>query len=165
MKQPPGFVLKGQEDLVFRLIKPLYGLKQAGNAWNNRINDILIEIGYRRLIADPCLYVLREASLLGILSLYVDDMYNTGTPPRALEYTFEELSKRIEITDLGPVKHLLGVAISRNRTTRTVTFSQERYARFYSDFIWKTAVPCALQWLFPRCSLKNSALTLMTTQR
>ena len=27
MRQPPGFTIKGQEDLVLKLIKPLYGLK------------------------------------------------------------------------------------------------------------------------------------------
>ena len=33
MKQPEGFIAKGQEHKVFRLKRALYGLKQAGLTW------------------------------------------------------------------------------------------------------------------------------------
>ena len=38
MRQPTGFVVKGSENLVCRLNKSLYGLKQVGRTWNKRID-------------------------------------------------------------------------------------------------------------------------------
>jgi hypothetical protein len=35
--QPEGFVIRGQENKVYRLKKALYGLKQAPRAWFSRI--------------------------------------------------------------------------------------------------------------------------------
>src|SRR6185312_2692389 len=34
VRQPPGFVVEGQEDKVLRLDRALYGLRQAPRAWN-----------------------------------------------------------------------------------------------------------------------------------
>ncbi|KAL0319650.1 UNVERIFIED_CONTAM: hypothetical protein Sradi_5226500, partial [Sesamum radiatum] len=36
--QPPGYVVKPQEDKVLNLEMTLYGLKQAHHAWNSRID-------------------------------------------------------------------------------------------------------------------------------
>ena len=40
--QPPGYVVAGQEDKVYKLNKALYGLKQAPRAWNMRIDSFLV---------------------------------------------------------------------------------------------------------------------------
>jgi hypothetical protein len=39
--QPPGFIIEGKENMVYRLKKALYGLKQAPRAWNKRIDVFL----------------------------------------------------------------------------------------------------------------------------
>lgn len=40
MKQPPGFTKQGNEDKVLRLLKPLYGLKQARCLCGTKKNSI-----------------------------------------------------------------------------------------------------------------------------
>jgi len=42
---------------VYRLVKPLYGLKQAGCEWNNELDDKLKVHDYQHLFSDPCAYL------------------------------------------------------------------------------------------------------------
>lgn len=60
MKQPPGFVSKGQEDKVCRLRKSLYGLKQSALTWNRHVTEILTKLKFKRSVAVPCLYTRTE---------------------------------------------------------------------------------------------------------
>ncbi|KAM3291194.1 hypothetical protein P3S67_019483 [Capsicum chacoense] len=41
MEQPPGFVAQGESDLVCRLKRSLYGLKQSPRAWFGRFSSIV----------------------------------------------------------------------------------------------------------------------------
>ena len=112
MKQPIGFSNgKG----VLKLIKPLYGLKQAGCQWNKCLHALLSEIGFGRLDADACVYLLRRDGGMAILGIHVDDMLGTGDPPSILDYIFIKLNENIEVNDLGAIKQILGVNISRDR--------------------------------------------------
>jgi len=58
MVQPEGFVrTKMKRNLMCRLLRSLYGLKQAARVWNQKIHAFLIKIGFVRSAADPCLYI------------------------------------------------------------------------------------------------------------
>jgi hypothetical protein len=46
--QPPGFVQEGQESKVLRLRKALYGLRQAPRAWNTKLDNTLLSLGFQR---------------------------------------------------------------------------------------------------------------------
>jgi hypothetical protein len=75
MEQPEGFSQPGQEHLVCKLKKSLYGLKQSPRQWYKRFDSYMIKIGYRRCEYDCCVYVksLDDGSFIFLL-LYVDDM-------------------------------------------------------------------------------------------
>ena len=61
MKQPQGYVIKGKEDYVCKLHKSLYGLKQAGRAWYQKIDNVLVHtLGFIRSQADHCVYVYND---------------------------------------------------------------------------------------------------------
>ena len=46
MKQPEGFEVGGSE-YVCKLLKAIYGLKQAARQWNLKLHSVLIEMGYK----------------------------------------------------------------------------------------------------------------------
>ena len=52
MEQPIGFKIKGKEHLVLRLLRAIYGLKQAARVWWIELNRSLKEFGFKHLYAD-----------------------------------------------------------------------------------------------------------------
>jgi hypothetical protein len=79
MQQPEGFVVKGQDNKVCRLIKSLYGLKKAPRQWHEKFNNTLTTAGFCVNEADKCVYYRFSGSRGVILCLYVDDILIFGT--------------------------------------------------------------------------------------
>jgi hypothetical protein len=74
MKQPVGFEDPHYPDMVWALQKGLYSLKQADNIWNTAIYGYILELGFKRMSMDFCVYTI---SFKGrdrmIIAIYVDD--------------------------------------------------------------------------------------------
>ena len=56
MLQPEGLAEMSQENLVCRLNKSLYSLKQVLRCWYKRFNSFIISLGYNKLNSDHCVY-------------------------------------------------------------------------------------------------------------
>ena len=54
--QPPGFVVSGEEGKVLRLVKALYGLRQAPYAWYAKLDASLASFGFWRSINEHAVY-------------------------------------------------------------------------------------------------------------
>ena len=83
MEQPEGFIAKGEENKVCRLVRSLYGLKQAGRVWNRTfVHTIKKKLGFKTIHSDVGVYVLNHRHKGGntemILILYVDDLLLLG---------------------------------------------------------------------------------------
>ena len=61
---PPGTKLATGDDGIYKLLKSLYGLKQASRCWNTLINAYLLEKGFSRMEADPCIYISEKLLLM-----------------------------------------------------------------------------------------------------
>lgn len=57
MMLPLGFKIPGSEDMVCRLKKTLYGLKQYPRAWFGRFSGSLKKVGYRQSQTDHTLFI------------------------------------------------------------------------------------------------------------
>lgn len=112
MKQPERYEIRGKENMVCRLIKSIYGLKQAARVWNERLHEVLEELGFARSEADPCLYVKIIAEMIMYIIVYVDDLVITGTL-REIESTAKDLNKYFKLSDLEDLKHYLGIQVER----------------------------------------------------
>jgi hypothetical protein len=112
----------------FKIVRSLYGLKQAGRCYNKRLDEHLRKNKYMPTKADPCVYVKRgqDDQVECYLAVWVDDIFVFGTPEPSSKAK-EILKQEFEIKDLGPAKWLLGLELIRDRVNRTATLSQTKY--------------------------------------
>ena len=128
MEQPEEFKVLGNENLVCRHMKSLYGLKQALRQWYKKFDAFMAEHDFKRTESDHCVFIKRYASGdFLILLLYVDDMLIVGQDRIKIAALKKDLSKSFAMKDLGPAKQILGMRITRDRTKRLLWLSQERY--------------------------------------
>ncbi len=59
---------------IIRLLRALYGLRQAANAFLNYLKDKLENIGFKQMISDTCIFYLDERDAFVILATHVDDL-------------------------------------------------------------------------------------------
>ena len=82
MKQPPGYAVKGPngKTLTARLYKTLYGLKQAGRRWYQKLVEIMTKLGFLRSEVDSAVFYRRDKllKLLIIILVHVDDCSIAG---------------------------------------------------------------------------------------
>lgn len=56
MNPPEGYNI-AKEGKVCKLVRSLYGLKQAGRQWNKELAGKLLQFGFKKSAHDHCLYV------------------------------------------------------------------------------------------------------------
>ena len=64
-----------------KLQKSLYGLKQSGRMWYNRLSEFLKLKGYTNNDDYPCVFIKKSSTGFCIISVYVDDLNITGNEP------------------------------------------------------------------------------------
>jgi hypothetical protein len=74
MKQPQGYIRPGEEHLVYKLKKTLYGLKQSGHKWYKTFCQTLMDLQFVRCPLEWGLFKCQEGELTTHLLLYVDDI-------------------------------------------------------------------------------------------
>ena len=57
MEQPEGYIKPGQEHLVCKLKKSIYGLKQSPRCWSKAFTEFMKDIGFKQSTSDPCVIV------------------------------------------------------------------------------------------------------------
>ena len=60
---------KSREMYSIRLQKSLYGLKQSGHMWYNRLSDYLIKQGYINDVICPCIFIKKTTLGFAILAV------------------------------------------------------------------------------------------------
>ncbi|THH12524.1 hypothetical protein EW146_g7607 [Bondarzewia mesenterica] len=125
LEPPEGF--KPTNGTVWKLNRSLYGLKQAGRVWYQRMRSEFETLGFNVCDSDPCMFFKRNGESLTVIAVYVDDMVVASTSLEDLQEAKSLLKKAFNITDLGEINWLLGIRIERDRSERTIALSQERY--------------------------------------
>jgi len=127
MQQPEGFIEPGNEHLVCKLKRTLYGLKQSPRVWYQTIDKFFADMGFKRVEGDYGLYVIWNDDVKCIIALHVDDLLIACNSVPYMESVKQELHSEYEMKDLGEAKFVLGIEIERDRDRRKIHLNQQQY--------------------------------------
>jgi hypothetical protein len=128
INQPLGYE-EGGRSMACRLQKAIYGLKQAPRVWYKKLDQQLLDFGFKASTADPSLYYFHGEEHGQHYSIYVlvyvDDLLIASKSLTAVQDVKQHLKGPFDARDLGEAQYYLGIKISRDRGSRTVKLSQE----------------------------------------
>ena len=121
---PEGFKSQGSTK-VCKLLKSLYGLKQASRQWNIKLTNTLLSAGFIQSSYDYSLFTLKKPEGMVIVLIYVDDLLITGDNELLIREAKEALHQKFKLKDLGELKYFLGIEVLRSKTG--VILNQRKY--------------------------------------
>lgn len=128
----------------WRLLRGLYGLKQAGRQWYLELHARLEALLFKRTESDWSMYRRVTETGTSLLTTSVDDMLIASTNNVESNAVVASLASQFEITDNGEPTLHLGCAIERDRANRIIRIHQTSYCEsILRDFGFDKANPVA----------------------
>jgi hypothetical protein len=127
---PDGYAipseLEGKGNLVARVDKAIYGLKQSPRLWNQTIDSTMKKFAFNRSASDSCLYSRQQDGDDLYVTIFVDDLVIAGSSLAAVENFKNELKSEYNMKDLGAISFCLGMEISQD-ADGAYSLSQSKY--------------------------------------
>jgi len=105
MQVPPGLLVENP-NLVCRLQRSLYGLKQASRQWFTRLSSFLISHDIHQSPSDHSLFLRFTGTITTVILVYVDDIILTGNSIDEIQSITTLLDQTFKIKDLDNLKFL-----------------------------------------------------------
>jgi hypothetical protein len=110
MEIPKCYNFRGEtKAYVLKLLKNVYGQKQAGRVWNQHLVKGLTDIGFIQSLVDECVFYKDRCVFL----VYVDDTILCGPTKQEVDNIISLLAKSFNISDEGQMSDYLGVKVER----------------------------------------------------
>jgi len=129
MYHPPGYKVPNAGTHVLCLIKTLYGLKQSGHRWYQKLTSVFIKLGFKQCAVDQAVYyrVVIVKGELTIVVVHVDDCSIVATTLHLIEELKAGLCEHFEVTDLRELHWMLSIEIKCDRPSQVVHLLQRLY--------------------------------------
>ena len=114
MRLPQGYKHNGitRKTHVLKLLRNVYGQKQAGRVWNKYMDQGMRENGFTPSQFDPCLYYRGSVVFL----VYIDDCIVFGPSDQSIDQVVKDLracSRQFTVDDQGVVGDFLGIQVQK----------------------------------------------------
>ncbi|GLU14780.1 hypothetical protein SLE2022_313290 [Rubroshorea leprosula] len=103
-----------ETNVVCRLRKSLYGLKQASRNWFAKFALALKLFGFQQSMSDYSLFTYRRENNFLTVLVYVDDLIIVGNNSSLCQKLKEFLHTMFHIKVLGKLKYFLGIEVARH---------------------------------------------------
>lgn len=127
LQQPEGFekTTETREQLVCKLKKSLYGLKQSGRNWYKQLNDHLEQNNFERNKSDHCVYRKQIENDTIIVIIWVDDLIIAASNDELLNRFKDTMKAQFNMKDLGKISYFLGMQFEQKEGE--ITMNQKKY--------------------------------------
>lgn len=145
MQIPKRSENSANKEMVCKLLKVLYSLKQAPRLWYEQLSQFLLEkLGLKQINADHSIFVTTSGINGWIVSTFVDDIKVMGVKRSSyIERVKLELAAAFEMADIGLISFYLGLKVERNRAKKTLKLSQTAYIdKILAKYRFDQAKPC-----------------------
>jgi hypothetical protein len=88
--------------------KVIYGFKQLGQMWYNRLSKFLPLKGYTNIDDCPCVFIKKSSTGFCIISVYIDDL-NIIVNEKDINEAHYHFKTEFEMKDLGQTKFCLDI--------------------------------------------------------
>ena len=129
MQHPPGYKSCDAGTCVLRLKKTLYGLKQSGRRWYQKLFSIFDSLDFSKCLVDQAVFYKTDEAWnqVTVIAVHVDDCTITASNLHLIKEFKAGLHKHVEVTDLGKLHWMLGVEIKWDHEAGTIHLSQHAY--------------------------------------
>ena len=115
--------------VLTQIQRGIYGLKQAGKLWNDKLVSLLQQFGLEQLEGFPCIFKVKTNEGIMFVAVYVDDMMiacnNKVMRNNLMKFLQKEFPKMELNTDLK--QSFLGSAIEFNYRNKTISYDNLQY--------------------------------------
>ncbi|GKD90486.1 retrovirus-related pol polyprotein from transposon RE1 [Tanacetum coccineum] len=132
MTVPQGYTQKLPPNIVCKLTKSLFGLKQANRQWFEKLTSFLLQLGFKKGYVDTSLFTITHQGSFTTILVYVDDILIVGKDSGFISTIKKHLHTQFNIKDLGPLHYYLSIEFLWNSSGLTMT--QRKYALELLEF-------------------------------
>ncbi|GBL98908.1 Copia protein [Araneus ventricosus] len=108
MEQPIGY--NDNSGRVCKLLKSLYGLKQAHRQWFKRFTNFIIRLNFQQLNCEACIFVRRSKKSEIFIVLYVDGLLIAGSDDSEVGVVIQLLRNEFGMSKTEVANEFLGIS-------------------------------------------------------
>jgi hypothetical protein len=120
LHQHPDLKYHDTMHYIIKLRKNLYGCKQAARNWFKYLSAGLLSHGFTPSKLDPCPFLRHDC----IMVIYMDDCLIFAKEDFTIDALLSALSQTYKLEDQGTVNDYLGIRISKDSTSKTISMIQ-----------------------------------------
>ena len=131
IRPPPGSS-EDDPNVVYEVLRPLYGVPSSAKALNVTLHNYLTSLGFKTVGFEESVWVRPAGGRYSkriMLSAHIDDNLITAETTQVLEQFKRDFLSRFKGTDEGEVSQYLGCEFVRDRARRTGELKQTAYAK------------------------------------
>lgn len=131
VKMPKGTKTNTTRDMIYKLEKTLYNLKQSPRLWYKRLSSFLLEkLDFYSININHNIFITSTSLNQPIVNIFVDDIKIMAIKRSGfIKKVKVKLTSAFQIADIGPISFYLDFKVEQNREKKAIKLSQLAYIK------------------------------------